>query len=613
MAPTSRRSAPPVAEALVDDAHRFDFYEAVRLLERMHPDRAAVGTGRSPSEEPVRFRAHTDMGFPASDVVAVEAPTDDTPAEMTVAFMSLAGPHGPLPDPYTERLQDRARTGDTALRDFLDLLAHRPIALQYRSRRRHHVGMEADSPSKSTVARYLRAVAGLGPDAAQGRLAVPDHALLRYAALLNQSPRSAHGLSSLLGDYFAADVEVTPLRGTWMELEEEQQTRLGVMGHNHSLGDAAVLGDRAWDQQAGLTVELRSLSYGAYLGFLPGGTAHRALVDLSELYLGRTTDLDLTLTVDGDAVPETPLSTVLGPRLGDDAWLGGTGEGSVSTQVEPVTFTPEQEVLRIPLFAGLGPGQLEAVVQELPVRQVPADEHVVRQGQAAEAFFVVMEGAADVRYQSPEADEATVLKTLEPGGVFGDEALVKEETYSGSLVTTRASRLLVVDQDHLRTLRTRYPAIERALDATYGGLDAGSMEQKIETNALDAVPSTGLGAHVPKVLWRPLLRDGRVQTVPAGEQVFREDNRTSALVVLLDGGPMRAGEEEVETPGSPLNLEALIGGASHPPLLRAVGDAAVLILGLSPLRRLLRKHPPLERALRAWRAEHPTRFSHALD
>jgi type VI secretion system protein ImpH len=545
------------------------------------------------------------MAFPASEVVAVEVPdAEEAPVEMTVSFMSLTGPHGPLPDPYAEQMQARARSGDTALRDFLDLLVHRPIALQYRSRKRHHVGMEAGAPGDSTAARYLRAIAGVGAEAAQGRLSVPDHALLRYAALLNESPASAHGLSSMLQDYFEADVMVSTLDGAWIDLAPEQRTTLGRFGQNQALGTAAVLGRRAWDQTAGGTIRVGDLSYGDYLGFLPGGRAHRALVDLSELYLGRTIDLDLALTVQGDTAPATPLSTALGPRLGRDAWLGDLGAEAHTTRVSPDTFSPEQEALRIPLFAGLSPPQLRAVTESLPGRTVEAERHVARQGQTADAFFLVVEGEADVRYQSPESDEPTVLATLEPGGVFGDEALVSGGRYDGSLVTTRPARLLKVSRSRLQTLLDRYPAIEHALDAAYETAEASSLGGSAAEEAATPAPSGGLGAFLPTSLWRPLISEGVTRTLTRGDRVLLEGEEGAALAVLLDGGPIRGRRgEERQTPGALLNLPSVVRGAAPAVSLQSDGPSTVLVLPLSRLRRLMQKHPPLERALRAWRAE----------
>ncbi|MFB6286097.1 MAG: type VI secretion system baseplate subunit TssG [Candidatus Bipolaricaulia bacterium] len=604
MATQSRRSGAPVAKALVDQPYEFEFHEAVRLLEQLHPGWAPVGEGASPSDEPVRFRAHGELGFPASDITGVEIPDDEGPVEMDVSFMSLAGPHGPLPAPYTELIQDREREGDTALRDFLDLLAHRLIALRYRERKRHHVGMESGPPRESTVARYLRAIGGLGPNAAQGRLSVPDQTLLRYAPLLNQRPASAHGLSVLLGDYFDLEVDVTPLTGRWLELDADQETRIGVAGQNQALGQSAVLGRRAWDQQAGLTVEVRMSSYDDYLSFFPGGEAHRALVDLSTLYLGRTIDLDVDLTLNTADAPQTPLSSLLGPRLGQDAWVGSPSGDTDTTRVQPQTFTPAQEVLRIPLFAELSPGQLQEVVDQLSEHDVDGRQHVARQGRPADAFYLLVDGEAEVRYESPESEDFTVLTVLEPGGVFGDRAMIQEGTYDGSLVTTRSSRFLIVRASMLEALVDQYPALERAFEEEYGRSgSAGAERDEGDSAPADAEgPPTGLGALFPVSMWRPFYRRGTKRTVASGTPLVETDTAPPSLHVLLRGGVQADTGEQINTPGTPLNLEALVAGEAPSTALRTTEETTELVLSRADLRRLIQKHAAIERSLRAWRA-----------
>ena len=44
----------------------FEFFQAVRLLERLSPSRAPVGRFVSPGREVVRFSAHVSFPFPAS-------------------------------------------------------------------------------------------------------------------------------------------------------------------------------------------------------------------------------------------------------------------------------------------------------------------------------------------------------------------------------------------------------------------------------------------------------------------------------------------------------------------------------------------------------------------
>src|SRR5205814_5468407 len=98
-----------VAERLFAEGYAFDFFQAVRLLEKLAPGRRPVGHEATPRSEAARFRAHISLSFPPSAIYQIGAPTARVPAPtLTVAFMGLTGPSGVLPRHYTEMLM-RAR------------------------------------------------------------------------------------------------------------------------------------------------------------------------------------------------------------------------------------------------------------------------------------------------------------------------------------------------------------------------------------------------------------------------------------------------------------------------------------------------------------------------
>ncbi|RPI28012.1 MAG: hypothetical protein EHM61_06605, partial [Acidobacteria bacterium] len=79
-------------EILLEDACRFEFFQAVRLLERLRPDRTPVGRHESPDEEVVWFRSHPSLAFPASQLFELKnarRPSKKSRLEMTVNFMGL--------------------------------------------------------------------------------------------------------------------------------------------------------------------------------------------------------------------------------------------------------------------------------------------------------------------------------------------------------------------------------------------------------------------------------------------------------------------------------------------------------------------------------------------
>ena len=64
-------------QELFDESYRFDFFQAVRLLERMYPERKAVGRSVTPQEEIVRFRTKVSLKFPPSEIHEISESYDE--------------------------------------------------------------------------------------------------------------------------------------------------------------------------------------------------------------------------------------------------------------------------------------------------------------------------------------------------------------------------------------------------------------------------------------------------------------------------------------------------------------------------------------------------------
>jgi len=334
---TERRGATrPAAERLLDpdEAPRFDFLQAVRLLEVVHRRRAeaARGRGKTPPDRTiagselsaaVRFSSRVSLGFPASDLASVQEPEEEGgPFRVTVDFMGLAGLSGPLPRPLTELVIERSARGDVASRAFLDVFNHRLVELLYAARKKHRPSLATGAPETTRVADALFALVGLGTRGLRGRMqarGIPDRALLTYAGLFSQRPRSMRGLETLLEDYFGVRVRGHQLRGRWVALEADDCTRIGVTGKSRGLGRDAVLGTRMWDQQAAFELEIGPLDDARLRDFLPTGTAYLPLCELVRFWVGLDLEFTLRLVVARDAVPAAALGG--GSRLGWTSWL----------------------------------------------------------------------------------------------------------------------------------------------------------------------------------------------------------------------------------------------------------------------------------------------------
>ncbi len=311
-----------VTERLLLEPYLFEFFQAVRLLERFSPGRKPVGTFAHPRTEVARFAAHNTNAFPASEVQALTVREGQVPV-MTVNFMGLTGPEGVLPLYYTQLVAERARLRDTALRDFFDIFNHRMISLFYQAWEKYRFTVQYERGSGDRLSQYMLDFIGIGTKGLQGRQAVADGALGYYAGLVSQHPRSAIGLKQLLEDYFGVPVEVEQFAGAWYKLSGDNQTCFDDgAGETEQLAIGAIVGDEVWDEQSRVRIRLGPLTLEQYLDFLPVGTACAPLRALAEFYCGTEFDFEIQLVLERHEVPACELGREDGtaPRLGWVTW-----------------------------------------------------------------------------------------------------------------------------------------------------------------------------------------------------------------------------------------------------------------------------------------------------
>lgn len=319
-----RRTDPPLDQELFEEPYRFDFFQAVRLLERIFPDRRPVGQDGETAKEVIRFRTHQTLSFPPSEINDISRDhvrDSDPPPEMTVSFMGATGPAGVLPHQYTELLMERARYKDTALWNFLDIFNHRMISLFYRVWEKHRFPIPYERTGASAFTEYLFSIIGLGTRGLRGRLHLPDQGLLLYGGLIAQEPHSASAIQSLLGDYFAVEAKIEQFAGQWLDLDEENITRLGQA--NSELGVSAIAGTRVWDIQSDFRLQIGPMNLRKFEAFLPNGSAFKPLTSLARFLAGLEFDFDVQLILKAPDVPECNLGIGVdeGPRLGWTSWL----------------------------------------------------------------------------------------------------------------------------------------------------------------------------------------------------------------------------------------------------------------------------------------------------
>jgi len=344
-----RRFEPAVIERLFKAPWRFEYFQAVRMLELWLKRHGMRQQGLVANY--LRFQNSTSLGFPASQLEAIGTEPRDLGRErgwdartlgaalqagtlryvrITPAFMGLLGGHGVLPAHYTERIAEhQAWQKDEGARALLDTFSNRSLALfyqawcKYRLHLKYQVGQGEGGDGFLPL---LLGLAGLGSPALRRRLAddadgaVLDESIAYFAASIRHRPASAPQMARVLSEYFGHPVRAEQFVGCWYAVPPEQQT---VLGHPTAvLGSSAMAGGRVWQRDLRLRLVIGPLDHAGFTAFLPGGRAARALKSLVTMFTGVTLEYEVELVLraaDVRSVRMTPDQCI--GRLGWDAYL----------------------------------------------------------------------------------------------------------------------------------------------------------------------------------------------------------------------------------------------------------------------------------------------------
>jgi len=348
-----RRTESPVIERLLREPWRFEFFQAVQVLEvwlkrRGRPARALVA-------DMLRFRNSVSLGFPPSQLEAIEPELRDLeigmPFELPVdaaalgnavqegtlrhvhltpAFMGLLGGSGVLPAHYTERIAahqalHKNDDEDTGPRAFLDAFSNRSLALFYDAWRKYRLPLKYQTDGQDAFLPLLLSLAGLGDASLRQRMAsavdgaVLDESIGYFAAAIRHRPVSAVQLARVLSEYFGQPVEAEQFIGGWYAVPPAQQTVLGQ--DSAILGSRALAGERVWQRNLCLRLTVGPLAHAGFQAFLPGGMAARALRSVLALFTGVTLEYEVEVVLRAADVHNTTLDACHPGRLGWDAFL----------------------------------------------------------------------------------------------------------------------------------------------------------------------------------------------------------------------------------------------------------------------------------------------------
>jgi CRP/FNR family transcriptional regulator, cyclic AMP receptor protein len=110
-----------------------------------------------------------------------------------------------------------------------------------------------------------------------------------------------------------------------------------------------------------------------------------------------------------------------------------------------------------PLFAALDERQRSRIGDLMTIRRFDAGTTILRQGSSAVALYLLLDGEVTVSREPEEGGRAMTLATLMPGEVFGEMAVLDDDTRCSSITATVPSRCALLSRWELLQELRRHP------------------------------------------------------------------------------------------------------------------------------------------------------------
>ncbi len=135
---------------------------------------------------------------------------------------------------------------------------------------------------------------------------------------------------------------------------------------------------------------------------------------------------------------------------------------------EPAPIDPSIQLLAaVPLFKGLPPDRLERAMRLATLRPMKAGDQIIRQGDEADFFYVIVEG--DVEVTQAEGGNERVLRRMGPAEFFGEIGLLSGVPRTATVSAVTDGQLVALEGDAFLQLVSAGPGLTyRLLDLHRG-------------------------------------------------------------------------------------------------------------------------------------------------
>ena len=204
---------------------------------------------------------------------------------------------------------------------------------------------------------------------------------------------------------------------------------------------------------------------------------------------------------------------------------------------------------QIPLFRRVGPDDRDRLVGVSHIRAYDRGDHVFREGDESDFFFVVVTGRVKV-YKRTAAGNDLILELFGPGGPLGAVAAYESRAYPASAEALESSSCLVIPRQAFFALLEQHPSLVRGLlgslslrlvelTTRLAELTGGRVETRFARLFLKLADQLGRpergGTFVPLPLARQELADLTGTTIETSIRIMSRWGKEEVLHTEKDG------------------------------------------------------------------------------
>ena len=226
------------------------------------------------------------------------------------------------------------------------------------------------------------------------------------------------------------------------------------------------------------------------------------------------------------------------------------------------------------------------VVQSFEPHTFPFGALIVREGDEADALFVLASGRARA-VQHGDGDEEVPLAVLQPGDTFGERGLLEQSSRTATVRASSEVEALRLDRSIFQALVRTYPEIRESFELHIRRRDLENFFRLY--SAFASLPSEAVAL---------MLKELRTVNIAKGGVVVREGQRPGPMYIVEEGrlrAYKRVGRKTQDVAylrkGDFFGEVSILKSAPREATVEAVTDVRLLALERSTFTKLLKDYP----------------------